>query len=192
MIKIKLHFDYFLIKIKLHFDYFLIKIKLNFDYKKITIRYNTNKQVEICRDNCCRDFKSACDLEARNKLWSARHNSWFAHKAFHPNRKAISTDVCVPIGRLSEVLVQAQKDMDELQIRGSLLGHVGDGNFHTFVSLDVGDASDMHRFDEYNRRLMRRSLAVGGTCTGEHGIAIGKHLLAVVCEPLANRSLIYA
>jgi len=87
---------------------------------------------------------------------------------------------------------QQKKDMDELQIRGSLLGHVGDGNFHTFVSLDVSDASDMDRFDEYNGRLIRRSLAVGGTCTGEHGIAIGKHLLAVVCEPLANRSLIYA
>lgn len=129
--------------------------------------------MEICRDNSSKDFQSASDLAERNRLWNARYNSWFAFKALYPNRRAISTDVCVPISQLPDVLVQTNKDIEELKLKSAIVGHVGDGNFHTFLSLDVNDTKGMDSYSEYNKRLIGHALKAEGTCTGEHGIAIG-------------------
>lgn len=128
---------------------------------------------EICTDNSCKEFKSADDLAARNKLWKARYDSWFAMKAVYPNRRAISTDVCVPVSKIPEVLMQTKRDIDELDLKAMIVGHVGDGNFHTFLSLDVNDPDEMKAYREYNDRLIRHGLRLHGTCTGEHGIGLG-------------------
>ena len=96
-------------------------------------------------------------------------------KALFPNRKAISTDVCVPISKLPEILVQTAKDIDEFKLKTMIVGHVGDGNFHTFISLDTTNEEEMANYRKYSAKLIKHALALEGTCTGEHGIGIGKH-----------------
>ncbi len=132
------------------------------------------KQLEdICKENKCKTFESADDLRVRNKLWKARYDSWYALKAVYPGRRAISTDVCVPISKIPEVLLQTKKDIDELGLKAAIVGHVGDGNFHTFLSLDVNNQNEMRAYREYNDRLIRHGIKLNGTCTGEHGIGLG-------------------
>lgn len=92
----------------------------------------------------------------------------------HPNGRAISTDVCVPLSKIPKIIVQTKKDIDELGLKGCIVGHVGDGNFHTFLAVDVNDVDEMKRYREYNDRLIRHGLKLHGTCTGEHGIGLGK------------------
>jgi D-lactate dehydrogenase (cytochrome) len=87
--------------------------------------------------------------------------------------KAISTDVCVPISKLPEILVETQKDIDRFNLKTTIVGHVGDGNFHTFISLDVDNPEEMKNYYAYTKKLVEHSLALDGTCTGEHGIGLG-------------------
>ena len=98
----------------------------------------------------------------------------FAFKNLKLIFKAISTDVCLPISKLPEVLIQTNKDIEELKLKTIIVGHVGDGNFHTFISVDVNDPEEMKNYIEYSRRLITHALEVDGTCTGEHGIGLGK------------------
>ena len=98
-------------------------------------------------------------------------------KAVYPGRRAISTDVCVPISKIPEVLIQTRKDIDELGLKAMIVGHVGDGNFHTFLSLDVYNPDEMRAYREYNDRLIRHGLRLDGTCTGEHGIGMGMNFV---------------
>ena len=144
--------------------------------------------MDICKENACKEFKWSSELEERNKLWTARHNTWFAFKAVNPNRKAISTDACVPISALPELLVKTKLDIEELKLNTIIVGHVGDGNFHTFLSLDVNDEDEIRRYHEYNKRLIRHALQLNGTCTGEHGIGLGliKNILWVLFFELCN------
>ncbi len=92
----------------------------------------------------------------------------------YPNRKAISTDVCVPISKLPEILIQTEKDIQALNLKTMIVGHVGDGNFHTFISLDVNNKEEMANYKKYNDKLIAHALELNGTCTGEHGIGLGK------------------
>ncbi len=89
--------------------------------------------MSICKENSCKDFKWSADLEERNKLWSARHNSWFAIKALYPNRKVISTDICVPLTKLPEVIIQTKSDIDELKLKTSIVGHVS----NSFIKINI-------------------------------------------------------
>ncbi|RNA09021.1 putative D-lactate mitochondrial [Brachionus plicatilis] len=147
---------------------------LEFHGSKGTVDQQAETAMEICKENQCKEFNWATDPEERIKLWHARHNSWFAFKSIHPNRKAISTDVCVPISKLPEILVQTKKDIEELNLKTVIVGHVGDGNFHTFISLDPTDKEEMNRYHAYSEKLVRHAIKVEGTCTGEHGIGLGK------------------
>lgn len=88
--------------------------------------------------------------------------------------KAISTDVCVPISKLPEILVETKKDIEKFGLKTTIVGHVGDGNFHTFISLDVNDTEEMKNYFQYTKKLVQHSLSLDGTCTGEHGIGLGK------------------
>lgn len=88
--------------------------------------------------------------------------------------QAISTDICVPISKLPEVLLQTQKDIEEFKLKTIIVGHVGDGNFHTFISLDVNDKEEMKNYQAYNKKLISHALKLEGTCTGEHGIGLGE------------------
>lgn len=112
--------------------------------------------------------------EAINQLWHARHQLYYATKALSPNAYTITTDVCVPISRLAECMVETQKDIEKYDLLGSMLGHVGDGNFHSIILVPDNDAETLTRAEEFNARLVRRALDMDGTSTGEHGIGLGK------------------
>jgi D-lactate dehydrogenase (cytochrome) len=136
------------------------------------------EQAEMVRDIASEfgggEFQWATKTEDRNKLWQARHDSYFATKAMRPNCGVMSTDVCVPISQLTEVIMATRKDVDDLKLTGPIVGHVGDGNFHVGLCVDPDDADEMRRIGEMNDRLVARAIAVGGTCTGEHGVGTGK------------------
>ena len=117
----------------------------------------------------------ATQEEDRAKLWQARHDAFWATKSLKPGKEeSIATDVCVPISRLAECVVETQKDLEENNIYGPIIGHVGDGNFHVVLFCDRSDAAEVKRVKAVYERLIKRALAMGGTCTGEHGIGSGK------------------
>jgi len=120
------------------------------------------------------DFKWTEKLEDRNKMWQARHDAAYAAMAMRPGAKMIATDVCVPISRLVECITETQRDVKESGLVAPIVGHVGDGNFHLVLSADENDPSEMERANALNERLVMRALAMDGTCTGEHGIGMGK------------------
>jgi D-lactate dehydrogenase (cytochrome) len=119
-------------------------------------------------------FVWATDPAERAKLWKARHDSYWAGCAAKPGWKAITTDVCVPISRLTEALVGAKQEAEELGHFTCIVGHVGDGNFHQMVLYDPADPQGLDRAWDMDRRIVDRGLKLGGTCSGEHGIGLGK------------------
>ncbi|XP_069073750.1 probable D-lactate dehydrogenase, mitochondrial isoform X2 [Pleurodeles waltl] len=137
------------------------------------------KQTEVIQLNGGSEFTYAKDQETRSKLWTARHNAWYAALGLRPGCKGYSTDVCVPISKLPEIVVETKKDLMESQLTGPIVGHVGDGNFHCIMVLNPDDPDEVHRVKLFTDRLARRALAMNGTCTGEHGIGLGKRKLLV-------------
>jgi D-lactate dehydrogenase (cytochrome) len=129
---------------------------------------------EIARDNGGLDFQWATRPEERSKLWEARHHAYFACLQLKPGARALSTDVCVPISRLAECIVETAKDIERASMPIPLFGHVGDGNFHCVILVDPNNQADIDEAKAFNVRVVRRALAMEGTCTGEHGIGIGK------------------
>ncbi|MCX8133562.1 MAG: FAD-binding protein [Roseococcus sp.] len=119
-------------------------------------------------------FAWAREAEARNRLWQARHDAYWAGIAWRPGKRGITTDVCVPISRLAEALLGAKADIAASGFEAPIVGHVGDGNFHTIILVDEGDAAQMERAWELDRKIVSRALALGGTCSGEHGVGLGK------------------
>ena len=119
-------------------------------------------------------FAWSSTTEERNKLWQARHDAYYAALALAPGKKGIATDACVPISKLAECLLETRRDIDESGFLAPIVGHVGDGNFHLVILVDPDDEDEMHRAHELNDRLVHRTIALGGTCTGEHGIGCGK------------------
>lgn len=120
------------------------------------------------------DFAWVTRPEDRARLWRARHDAYFAALALRPGAKAWSTDACVPISRLADCIVASKKDLDESPLTGTLVGHVGDGNFHMLYLVDPDSAEEMAEARRLNERLVTRALEMGGTCSGEHGVGIGK------------------
>jgi len=112
--------------------------------------------------------------EERNKLWAARHDAWFAGLSLAPGKSGIATDACVPISRLAECILETRRDVDESGFTAPMVGHVGDGNFHLIILVDADDAQELGRAKALVERLAHRTIAMGGTCTGEHGIGYGK------------------
>ena len=119
-------------------------------------------------------FKWAVKQEDRNRLWQARHDSYYACLALRPGAKGMATDVCVPISRLAECILETRRDIDETGLLAPILGHVGDGNFHVVMIMDPDDEADLAKCKAFNERLVMRALAMDGTCTGEHGVGYGK------------------
>ncbi len=116
----------------------------------------------------------ARQVEDRTKLWKARHNAYFATKALRPNCRVWSTDVCVPIAALAESILGTRADLDAEGMLATIVGHVGDGNYHVLFILDPDNHEEEARAAAINERMVSRALALGGTCTGEHGIGLGK------------------
>jgi D-lactate dehydrogenase (cytochrome) len=120
------------------------------------------------------DFRWSANTEERNRLWRARHDAYYAALALKPGCRGWATDVCVPISRLAECIVATEVDIREAGLLAPLVGHVGDGNFHLLFLLDPHDPHELERAKAANGRLIDRAIALGGTCTGEHGIGMGK------------------
>jgi D-lactate dehydrogenase (cytochrome) len=128
----------------------------------------------IAADNQGSDFAWVTRLEDRARLWRARHDAYFASLALRPGARAWSTDACVPISRLADCIVESKRDLDESTLTGTLVGHVGDGNFHMLYLVDPDSPDEMAEARRLNERLITRALEMGGTCSGEHGVGVGK------------------
>ncbi len=120
------------------------------------------------------DFQWTGLAEERSKLWQARHDAYYAALALRPGAKGIATDVCVPISRLAQCIMETKDDIRESGLIAPIVGHVGDGNFHLVFVVDPDDPDEMARADMVNERMVHRALDMDGTCTGEHGIGYGK------------------
>jgi D-lactate dehydrogenase (cytochrome) len=128
----------------------------------------------IAKENGGMDFQWATRTEDRTALWDARHNAYFACLQLKPGSRAVSTDVCVPISRLAECVHETMEDVKNYIAPVPLLGHVGDGNFHLMFLVDPNKPEETELAKQFNKRLVARALAMEGTCTGEHGIGLGK------------------
>lgn len=128
----------------------------------------------ICADNGGGDFQWAEKAEDRTKLWEMRHEAAYAANALRPGARMWATDVCVPISQLAECVVETRKDIDASGMVAPIVGHVGDGNFHLVLLVDPDDPAELDRALALNDRLVARAIAMDGTCTGEHGVGLGK------------------
>jgi D-lactate dehydrogenase (cytochrome) len=129
---------------------------------------------ELALEHGGMDFEWATDPEQRNRLWTARHNAYFACLQLRPGSRSVTTDVCVPISRLAECIAETTRDIEQASMPIPLLGHVGDGNFHLLILADPESKAEMAEAEAINHRLVHRAIAMDGTCTGEHGIGMGK------------------
>jgi D-lactate dehydrogenase (cytochrome) len=135
---------------------------------------------EIARELGGGPFEWTTRPEERTKLWEARHNAAFSTFTLRPGASMIPTDVCVPISRLAECVTETQRDIAESKLVAPIVGHVGDGNFHLTLLVDMQNPDEIKVAKAFNGRLVERALAMDGTCTGEHGVGQGKmkYLLA--------------
>jgi D-lactate dehydrogenase (cytochrome) len=120
------------------------------------------------------DFAWAADEAERRRLWHARHGAMEATRALQPGAEVLTTDVCVPISALADCITATQAEIAERGFTASIVGHVGDGNFHVCLLLDPDDPDEIARGEAFHARLVARALAAEGTCTGEHGVGYGK------------------
>jgi D-lactate dehydrogenase (cytochrome) len=129
---------------------------------------------EIARERGARDLARALTPENRATLWQARHDAYFAALALRPGSRGWTTDVCVPISRLAECIRETKRDVDASPLTGALVGHVGDGNFHMIFPVNPDAPAEIAEAQRLTDRLVERALALGGTCSGEHGVGLGK------------------
>ncbi|KFE33774.1 FAD-binding oxidoreductase [Thioclava atlantica] len=129
---------------------------------------------EVVADMGGADFQWATTTEERNRLWRMRHGAYPATIAHRPGCMGLVTDICVPISRLAEAVSATKRDIEAAGLIGPVVGHVGDGNFHSVLLLDPEDADEFKRAKEVAGKMAERALAMGGTVTGEHGIGMGK------------------
>jgi D-lactate dehydrogenase (cytochrome) len=129
---------------------------------------------EIARDLGGGPFEWATKAEDRTRLWQARHDAYWAGRGLRPGAQAVATDVCVPISRLAECVTETQRDIADCGLVAPILGHVGDGNFHLTLLVDMNDGKEVETARMLCERLVERALAMDGTCTGEHGVGQGK------------------
>ncbi len=129
---------------------------------------------EISREFGASGFQWARQEEDRTRLWRARHDAYYAGLAVIPGSRGYVTDVCVPISKLADCIAETQQDIVATGLFAPIIGHVGDGNFHSTIFIDPDDKAMLETALEFDKRLVQRALDMGGTCTGEHGIGIGK------------------
>ena len=136
------------------------------------------EQIETVRElasaNGGGEFRWAEKTEDRNALWKARHEAYYAAVNLRPGGTGWATDVCVPMSRLAECISDTKADLEASTIPATILGHVGDGNFHVVFSVDADSAAEIEEVEAINARIVKRAIAMDGTCTGEHGIGLGK------------------
>ena len=138
------------------------------------VREQAERFGEIAEELGGGPFEWATKAEDRTRLWQARHDVYWASAGLRPGVKAIATDVCVPISRLSECIEETLADLAETGILAPIVGHVGDGNFHVGPLVDSNDPDEVKAVKDFMERLVERALRMEGTCTGEHGVGQGK------------------
>ena len=139
------------------------------------VREQSEMVKEISTEEGGSDFQWSTREQEKQKLWEARHNAYYAGLALRPGSKGWATDVCVPISRLADCILETRSDIEESKLTVPLVGHVGDGNFHLLFLIDPeNEEEELKLYQSLNDRLIERALRMGGTCTGEHGIGSGK------------------
>jgi D-lactate dehydrogenase (cytochrome) len=128
----------------------------------------------LAAEHGAQGFRWATDESQRRQMWEVRHHAYDATRALRPGTAALTTDACVPVSGLADTIMQTRADLDEHGLTGSILGHVGDGNFHVTLLVDPDDPVEIERGMQFHDRVVRRALHQGGTSTGEHGVGYGK------------------
>ena len=147
---------------------------LEFHGSEASVKEQSELFSEIATDFGGGNFEWTSNNEQRNKLWKARHDAYYATKSCKPDDEYIATDVCVPISRLSDCIMETQVDLKKYNLFGHIVGHVGDGNFHVQLMVNANDKNEIEALNFFLDRLSKRAINMEGTCTGEHGIGQGK------------------
>ena len=147
---------------------------VEFHGSKASVAEQSEQFGDIAREQGGGPFDWAIKPEDRTRLWQARHDAYWAGRGLRPGSQAIATDVCVPISRLAACVTATQHDIAASRLIAPILGHVGDGNFHLTLLVDMDDRDEVARAAGLCERLVERALAMEGTCTGEHGVGQGK------------------
>jgi D-lactate dehydrogenase (cytochrome) len=129
---------------------------------------------ELAREQGAGEFQWATRPEERARLWQARHDAYYAGLSLRAGSRGFVTDVCLPISHLAECVLATKRDIDDSGLIAPIAGHVGDGNFHLVILVNPNDSAELARAEALNEKLVHRALALGGTCSGEHGIGYGK------------------
>lgn len=147
---------------------------MEFHGSEVGVKDQSQTMAEIIQEFGGGAFEWSTKAEDRSRIWKARHNAYYACKARKPGYLGFTTDICVPISELSSAIAETQADCEATGLEGTILGHVGDGNYHVLFLLEPGNDDDLKMAKELAHRMATRALAIGGTVTGEHGIGIGK------------------
>ncbi|MFJ8268648.1 FAD-binding oxidoreductase [Peribacillus asahii] len=147
---------------------------LEFHGNEAGLKQDVEFMKQIVAEHNCEGIDFETDNAARNQLWDARHNIAYAYIHGNPGKKLMVTDVCLPISELAGAIEHAREALNTLALPGGIVGHVGDGNFHVLLMIDMDNADDIKRTNEFNEMIVMYALERGGTCTGEHGVGVGK------------------
>jgi D-lactate dehydrogenase (cytochrome) len=147
---------------------------LEFHGSDAGVKEQTERFGEIAAEFGGGPLQWTTQAEERTKLWQARHDAYFAMMSLRPGAKALATDICVPISKLADAVLETEKDLQDMNLLGPIVGHVGDGNFHVSLVIDMDDPDELARVKVFLERLTERAHRMEGTCTGEHGVGQGK------------------
>jgi len=147
---------------------------LEFHGSETAVREQAEVVAELARENGGADFQWSVRPEERSRLWDMRHGVHYALMALRPGCRPVVTDICVPISRLADAVAETREDIDASGITGAMVGHVGDGNFHSSLLVEPGNTVEMDTALALAKRMNDRALRMGGTITGEHGVGQGK------------------
>jgi D-lactate dehydrogenase (cytochrome) len=147
---------------------------LEFHGSPASVREQMEAVAELGAENAAGEVRTATRDEDRNRLWRARHEALYAVLALRPGSRGLITDVCVPVSQLAACITETRADLARSSLLATIVGHVGDGNFHTVFMVDPDARAEIEEATELNRRMVERALRMDGTCTGEHGIGLGK------------------
>ncbi|OLO37008.1 2-hydroxy-acid oxidase [Alkalihalophilus pseudofirmus] len=151
-----------------------VTLFLEFHGTKESIESEMRLTKELFMQNGCFQFEYETDPTERARLWEARHNLFFSYLHKNPGKKMMNTDVCVPLSKLGEAVEQSRLYIEQSGLDGTIVGHIGDGNFHAGLLIDPKNDNDMERANRVNEQIVEFALTCGGTCTGEHGVGLGK------------------
>ncbi|MDV6379467.1 FAD-binding protein [Sporosarcina sp. GW1-11] len=147
---------------------------LEFHGNEAGLQQDIEFTTDIVNDHQCCKVEFEKDTAARNQLWAARHSMAYAYIHGYPGKQMVHTDVCVPISELANAVLFAREKLNEAGLPAGIVGHVGDGNFHTLFMVDMDHAEQVAQVNDLNEQIVMYALEHGGTCTGEHGVGIGK------------------